>query len=94
MGAALFTILADEIWMEAKKIQDSNNNKRPGKDNGKEIQDTQHITGIRKSIEKHGYRYISINDKSSELKEKTVQNGETCFDNIFEDCIGVLFGKV
>ena len=110
MAAALLTFLAEEMWTEAKDVQDSN--KRPRKENSKyhaqtitnktkdtEIEDTENITRVRRSnkVETHERRYKWMYDNNSrqmKTKDKTGKKGKLCFDNILVDCRGILFGKL
>ena len=78
MGAALFVFLADEMWTEAKHIQDSTNDKTPEKDN-------------RKSRYKW---MSDQNSTQSKFKDNTGKKGQTCFDDILVDCRGILFGQI
>ena len=78
MGAALLLFLADEMWTEAKHIQDSTNDKTPEKENRK--------GGYKWKSDK--------NNTQSEIKDNTGKKGQHCFDDILVDCRGILFGEI
>ena len=104
MAAALLTILADEMWTEAK---DSNNDKRLGKERSKRVTkikegerlDTEKIARVRNSnyaeTDEHRYRWMNDNNSTQiKTKDNAGKKSQICFDNIFEDCKGILFGKL
>ena len=109
MGAALFTFLADEMLMEAENIPESNdNNKRPGyhaqtiisqKEGGldKDVLGTENKVENSNREETHKPKYKwtnSQNSMQSQIKENRGKKGKTCFDDIFVQCRGILFGRL
>ena len=101
MAAALLTILADEMWTEAK---DSNSDKRLGKDRSKRVTnikegerlDTEKIRSSNYTeTDEHRYRWMNDNNSTQiKTKDNAGKKGQICFDNMFEDCKGILFGKL